>query len=100
MDCSVLDIVILMTINRRGTHKKKAELILRLFSRLLKESHAWNQVIRLLLAIQYYSMVIFVRTGESLPLKFEKVLVRLSLCYCFISNSYSIIFLVVVSRKS
>ena len=33
-----------------------------------------------------------IKTHESLPLKFKKVLVRLSLCYCFISDSCSIIF--------
>jgi len=34
-----------------------------------------------------------VRTHESyLPLKFETVLVRLSLCYCFISDSCYLIF--------
>jgi len=33
-----------------------------------------------------------VKTHQSLPLKFEKVLVRLSLCYCFMSDSCSVIF--------
>ena len=53
--------------------------------------------IRLLFSFKFYlffnlSHDINVRTHESLPLKFEKVLVRLSLCYCFISDSCSIIF--------
>jgi hypothetical protein len=41
-----------------------------------------------------------VKTHESLPSKFEKVLVRLSLCYCFMSDSCSVInFLFSVGRN-